>query len=402
MDQHRWRFWPVILLAIFYPMNMNLLGLAIPLYFFRRAVPTEIIGILISATTVTYSISPLLLSGISERLPRKTSVVIGMAGAFLTQLIFYITLHPIPFLIARLCEGFIVGFFWTNLQASISDNVHHRHRKLTALYNLSWNMGLILGLILGAILTFLASDLRIVFYFAPVFLLVNVVIAWCAFQEPQKFSNGSEFAPLVTEEGKKNPEDDLNIIEQPLLEQIEFPRYYPFLLAILYALVRSSFKFLFPIKSEILGFDTYTVYIASIFFALSQCLAMFVASSVSLKYLEELHLLIILSLLIFTPLFGFNTNYYIFIIIFLIIGCCTGLLYGISLRLVLILNMRHERSVFSAALESVVGICFLLAPFFAGYLTYISLDFPVYILTVVLALFSFLLIFLIQKHISVK
>jgi hypothetical protein len=280
--------------------------------------------------------------------------------------------------------------------------VHHRHRKLTALYNLSWNTGLILGLVMGAILTFLVADLTIVFYYAPIFLLVNVIIAWCAFQEPQKYSNDSEFAPLITEEGKENPEDDLNIIEQPLLEQIEFPRSYPFLLAILYALVRSSFKFLFPIKSEVLGFDTYTVYTASIFFALSQCLAMFAASSVSLKHLEELQILIILSLLIFTPLFGLNTNYYVFIIIFLIIGCCTGLLYGISLRLVLILNMRHKRSVFSAALESLVGICFLIAPIIAGYLSYINLDFPVYLLTAILALFSFLLISLSKNRIKVN
>lgn len=399
-SKHHWRFWPVILLAIFYPLNMNMIGLAIPIYFFRRAIPTEIIGLLSAATTITYSISPIIFSKISDRLPRKTSVVIAMGGTFATQLIFYITLHPILFLLARLGEGFIVGLFWTNLQASISDNIYHRHRRLTAFYNLSWNTGLILGLVMGAILTYLVDDLTIIFYSAPFFLLFNLLIAIFAFKEPRKNSYDSIASPNLQKNEDQNYNDKFEATKHAEIESIQFPLVYPFILIILYSLVRATVKFLFPIKSEILGFETYSVYGASIFYALAQSIAMIGASSISLKHLKVLHIIILIPILIFTPIFGANTNYFIFIILFLIIGACTGMLYGISLRFVLILNMKHKQSLYSAILESIIGIFFLVAPILAGYLSYIDLDLPFYVLTIICVFLSLSIIFLSQKQIK--
>jgi len=402
INSPRWRFWPVILLAIFYPLNMNMIGLAIPIFFFRRAIPTEIIGLLSAATTITYSISPVIFSKISDRLPRKTSVVIAMGGTLATQLIFYITLHPILFLIARLGEGFIVGLFWTNLQASISANIYHRHRKLTALYNLSWNMGLILGLVMGAILTYFIDDLTIIFYSAPFFLLFNLLIAIFAFQEPLKNSYDSSASANPPQHKDQNYSDRLEATKHSEIDKIQFPMIYPFILIILYSLVRASVKFLFPIKSEVLGFETYTVYGASIFYALAQSIAMIGASTISLRNLKVLHIIILLPILIFTPVFGLNTNYFIFIVLFLIIGACTGMLYGISLRFVLILNMKHKQSLYSAILESVIGIFFLVAPILAGYLSYIDLDLPFYVLTFICVFLSVSIIGLSQKRINLK
>ncbi|TFG00207.1 MAG: MFS transporter [Promethearchaeota archaeon] len=398
---HQWRFWPVILLSILYPMNINMIGWAIPIYFFRRAVATELIGLLTAGSTITYTVSPIIFSKISDKIPRKTGIIIAMVGTLLTQLIFYITLQPIPFLIARLCEGFIVGIFWTNLQASISDNIYHQHRKLTALYNFSWNMGLVLGLIVGAILTFFIEDLTIIFYSAPIFLVINVVIAVFGFQEPYKNTLAE---PSKTSHHDISQEDVLNSSRQKnglLLENIEFPYYYPFLLVMLYSLTRGVINFIFPIKSEVLGFDTYTVYIASIFFMLTQSIAIIGASSISLKHLKFFNVVIIIPLFITTLFFGLNTNYLIFIILFLILGSCTGMLFGISLRLVLILNIKHNRSIYSAILESFTGIFYLIGPILAGYLSYINLDLSLYVLSLISGAIWIVLITLSWKRLKI-
>ncbi len=375
-----------------------MISLAIPIYFFRRSVPTEIIGLLSAATTLTYSVSPILLSRVSERLPRKTSVIIAMIGTLISQLIFYISLHPILFLTTRLCEGFIVGLFWTNLQASISDNVYHRHRRLTALYNISWNTGLVLGLVFGAVLTYLINDLEIVFYFAPIFLLVNVLIAVFAFQEPYKNAFILTKPHKEVLQGGQLRKPSQNSGNQPHIDNISFPIYYPFLLIIIYSIVRAAIKFLFPLKSEVLGFDTYTVYLASTFYALAQAIAMVGASSVSIKRFKTIHFIILIPLFIFTPLFGINTNYYFFILLFLITGAITGMLYGISLRLILILNMKHQTSLYSSILESMIGICFLFVPIMTGYLTYINIDLPIYVISLITAILSLILIVFIHSH----
>ncbi len=73
--------------------------------------------------------------------------MLGVTGISFSQVIFYFTLEPIPFLIARMIEGFMAGFIWPSITSSISDKKLD-HDKHLARFNFSWNAGLLTGFLL--------------------------------------------------------------------------------------------------------------------------------------------------------------------------------------------------------------------------------------------------------------
>jgi MFS family permease len=397
-----WVFYPVILLAFLYPVNINMVSLAIPLFFYRQGISTELIGVLSAGTTFTYTLSPILLSRLSEKLPRKVSIIIALTGTLLAQLIFYITLEPIPFLIARFTEGFIMGLYWTNLQSAISDNVFHDHKKLAARYNISWNFGVIFGFWLGALLTFIYNDLIHIFLISPIIILITLIIAIATFQEPKKISFRALQKRDISQETIQEARSDIYDLKMKEIKEIEFPKLYPVFLIIIFSLTRATINFIFPIKSDVLGFGTYTIYIAQSFFALSQSFSMLAASLFSTKYLKKLPQIMSFLLIILVALMGINRNYYIFIILFLIIGICTGIIYGVCLRLILILNMKNQTSIYSGILESVIGLSFLIAPISSGFIANINLNLPFYILSFLLVGINCSILLFINKKIIIS
>jgi len=169
-----WKFWPILCLAFIFAFSNPLLMLATPIYFYRLGLQIKFISLLTIAMTITYSISPLALNKISDKLGRRKSVIISLIGASCAQLTFYISLDPIFFLIERLFEGFVFGFFFPNLQASISDDPSIEHQKYIAQFNLSWSIAIVFGFLFGAIFLQFVDDLRILFYISPLFLILNL------------------------------------------------------------------------------------------------------------------------------------------------------------------------------------------------------------------------------------
>lgn len=396
-----WVFYPVILLAFLYPVNNSMLNLAIPLFFFRRGISTELIGLLSAGTTFAYTISPILLNKLSKKLPRKTSIIVALFGTLLAQVTFYFTLEPIPFLIARFSEGFIMGLYWTNLQSSISDNIYHDHKRMVARYNISWNVGVISGFWVGALLTFYYEDLTLIFLYAPLIIFISLIIAVFKFKEPNKILivlSEEENASTMTLQKMKRP---ISYEKREQINLINFPKIFPVLLVIIFSLTRATINFVFPIRSDLLGFDTYTIYIALFFFALSQSICTYIASIFSTTHLKLLPQIMSVVLMILIPLLGITDEYYIFVIIFLVLGSCTGIIYGVSLRLILILNMKNQTSIYSGVLESFIGASFLIAPISSGFLANIDLNLPYYILSFLLLGINITLIGFINRKVNV-
>ncbi|MBD3196845.1 MAG: MFS transporter [Candidatus Lokiarchaeota archaeon] len=399
-----WRFWPVFILAFFYPMNNSLINLAVPIYYFQEGYSTQIIGFIAAGSTYTYLFSPILLDKVSQRIKRRTSIIGSLVGVFLVEIIFYITLQPIPFLISRIIEGFFMGLYWPNLQSSISDNIFHEHSKLTAKYNISWNSGILCGFLLGAVILFVFRALLLIFYVAPLLIFINLIVAATAFQEPKKINKHSkEFQRYLKEKESLTLAQAVKIKqERDDFMKISFSVVYPILLIISYCITRATINFLYPIKSELLNFEAYSVYIASFFFALSQIISMIIASLMKLKFFKIIPILSLIITVIMVPILGLNTNYWIFLILFFIIGFCTGILYGVSLRLLLMLNIKKNTSRYSAFLESLIGFGFLIAPIIAGFIAEINLELTFTLLDGVLLLSTITLLFLAIKKVKIS
>ena len=381
----QWKFWPVILIAFLYPVNNGLIGLAIPLYFFQEGLSVEFIGILASGSAMTYMFSPILFNKLSERIGRKKGLTIAITGTGLSQVIFYITLSPIPFLISRLMEGLFMGMYWANLQSSMSDNSLHDHRKMMARYNIAWNTGLLTGLITGAIFLFFIDQVGLIFYIAPIFLLIDMLVVVLLFQESSK----------ITLEDGNNMRGDFSIKEKEDSRDLTnyiIPLIIPVLLILLFGLSKATVNFLYPLKSEILGFGTYSVYILSFIAISAQLLGTSSANYISIKNLKRIASVAVLVLGVIVLLFGIIVEFWMFIVLYIILGFLSGLLYGFGLRIFIHLNIKEKTSKYTSLCESMIGSIFFIVPVVCGIIASVDLVLTFYIMSsVILILFIVIL-----------
>ena len=71
-------------------------------------------------------------------------------------------------------------------------------------------------------------------------------------------------------------------------------------------------------------------------------------------------------------------NIFLYIILFLLIGCCNGLLIGITVKLFVALNVKYQTSKFSPIHASLIGISLLFTPILVGFIAAIDLTLGFY------------------------
>lgn len=358
------QFWPIFILAFIFAFSSPLLSLAIPIYFIRQGIQIKFISLLSIAMTITYSISPIILTNYSNRLGRRRSVIISMVGATCLQLIFYITLNPIIFLIERLLEGFILGFFFPNLTASISDVPNINHPRYLAKFNLSWSIAIIFGLLFGAIILMFTEDLKFIFYISPIILLINSIIAITCFQ------------PSINSYYKTqsmNPIDSTANENYKSIKNYYIPVIVPLLFILYTSFAAANGSFLYPIRAEFLGFSASSTYITNIFAVITQTIALYFSN---LLILNKLKLVSVLTLMIYPFLFIFflfNKIYSLFIVLFMFSGLFYGILYGTASKLFITLNVLKKTSKYSGILEGSTGLSFFISQIFLGFMADINI-----------------------------
>ena len=393
-NRHSWQFWPVMCLAFLYPVNLALIGVSIPIYYFTRGVSIIIIGFLASALAITYSFSPILLNKYSQKIGKKRSILIATLGATGAQISFYFTLEPVIFFIARLMEGFVMGFFWANLQTTISDSPMDKQSKYAANYNLSWNFGVLNGFLLGAIVLFFIDDVEIIFFIAPLILILASVIALIFFQEP----------PNINSQTSSYDKYDLRIEELDSQDKNEFSKNsisitVPLLLGACYCISRSSIGLLYPIKSEILGLETYTLYVFFFFMFLGQTIFTVISSHLTMKSLKRMSFTSLVGVILIITSFGMiiTFNIFLYIILFLLIGCCNGLLIGITVKLFIALNVKYQTSKYSSIHASLMGISLLFPPILIGFIAEMDLTLGFYSVSIAILISLFPAVIFLNK-----
>ncbi|MFW9937054.1 MAG: MFS transporter [Candidatus Thorarchaeota archaeon] len=396
INTQKWRFWPVILLSSFYTINASLIMLGIPILFFQKGTSIEIIGFLSAAQIIAYCFSPLVFNKVSDRLGRKKSLIIAMVGTSFSQITYYLVLEPFVFLIARFTEGLFLGFFAPNLQASISDNPILDHSKYLSRLSLSFNSGSLVGLLFGALFLLFINDIILIFYVAPLLIIANAIIAIIFFQESTKLTINSgiiESAQIYEINSGFNNSNKSNelVYHIPVLIPIIFLFGFSFAIG--------SANFIYPIKSEILGFQSSSAYFLSFVAMFAQTFSVYKASLWSIKRLKVASLISITLVALIIIFFGINDHFYGFIILFVLIGIFAGILYGSAIKFFIILNLTKQTSKYSSIMESLSGITYFVTQITAGLIGGLSLELAFYTLSIILIFIS-ILYFLSMKRIK--
>jgi len=387
----KWRFWPVLCLAFIFAFASPLLMVATPLYFLDQGIEIKFISLLSVAITITYSVSPILLTKFSDRLGRRKSIIISMIGAASLQLLFFITLNPVVFLIERLLEGFVLGFFFPNLTASISDVPNIDHQKYLAMFNLSWSIAIIFGLIFGAIIL-LFTETVFIFYISPIILIVNIFIAIFLFQQPTL----TNFKPQdnITNFNTSNPENNQDSTKT---SNYFIPVIIPLLFILYTSFAAGNGSFLYPIRAYLLGFSDSSTYIVNIFAVVGQSITMYFASVLALNKLKLVSIVILSVYPFLFIFFIFNEVYFLFIILFLFSGFFYGMLYGAASKLFIALNVLKNTSKYSGILESSTGLTFFVSMLTLGFIADINVLLGYFSLTLSLLIIFFITLVFIRK-----
>jgi len=304
-----------------------------------------------------------------------------MAGTLACQSIYFFTLAPPIFLLTRLGEGLAIGLFWPNLQSSISDNTLHDHSKIMSRYNMGWNTGLLAGYSVGAIFLFIIDIVELIFYVAPFLVLFSCAVALFLFQESQKIDLASSQQIREADTSRFQKRTDLQ------LTAYHIPALMWIWIIVVFAFSKGGISFLYPLKSEIVGLPSFTVYLLTLLSVVMQLIGTSSATYASLKNLKRLPLVCIAVLALALLLFGATTHYYIFLVLFLMAGFSAGLLYGFALKLSVSLNMKEHTSKYSGYLESLIGLTFLISPIICGILAIYGIDFVFFLLAGIMGLF---------------
>jgi MFS family permease len=355
--------------------------LGIPILFFQRGISIEIISFLSAAQIMAYCFSPLLFNKASDKLGRKKSVILAMVGVSSTQITYYFVLDPLVFLIARFTEGLFLGFFASNLQASISDNPSLDHNKYLSRLTLSFNSGGLIGLLFGALFLFFINDIILIFYIAPLLAIANAIIAILFFQESTKLNNNIVIKESANIDEKKSVLNNSNMLDEA---KYYIPVVIPIIILFGFSFANGSAYFIYPIKSEILGFQPYSAYFLSFFAMLAQTLSTYKASLWSIKRLKVVSLISIILVSLIIICFGINEIYFVFIILFVIIGLLAGILYGSAIKYFMILNLTKHTSKYSSIMESLSGITFFATQITAGFIGGINLELAFFTLSIIL------------------
>ena len=371
----------VLLISSFYTINSSLIMLGIPILFFQKGISIEIISFLSAAQIIAYCFSPLLFNKVSDKLGRKKSVILAMVGASSTQITYYFVLEPLVFLIARFLGGLFLGFFASNLQASISDNPLLDHSKYLSRLTLSFNSGGLIGLLFGAFFLFFINDMILVFYIAPLLVIANAIIAIFFFQESTKLNSNIGIKESANIDDKNSV---LNNSNMPDEAKYYIPVLIPIIFLFGFSFAIGSANFIYPIKSEILGFQPYSAYLLSFFAMFAQTLSTYKASLWSIKRLKVVSLISIILVSLIIICFGINEIYFGFIILFVIIGLLAGILYGSAIKFFMILNLTKHTSKYSSIMESLSGITFFATQITAGFIGGINLELSFFTLSIIL------------------
>jgi len=391
-----WRFWPIMVLSFIFGLSNPLIMIATPIYFFQQGVEIKFIGLLTTAITITYTFSPILLNKISDRVGRRKSVIISMAGVSVSQLLFYITLDPIVFLIERLFEGLILGFFFPNLMASISDNPTIDHQKYLARFNLSWSLAVVFGMLFGAILSSFSRNLELIFYISPIFLIVNTIIAILFFQDP----NTPNSEVLYLDSTLNSNTADFNQ-EEMEKRQYKIPVIIPLLLILALSMASGNSSLLYPVRSEILGFPPSTTYLVNVISTLAQSVSMYIASLLAIKKLKQISMIALLFYSFLFIFFIFTKEFFIFLTLFMLSGFFYGILYGTASKLFMTLNLAKKTakrtSKYSSISECSIGAFFFITQMFLGFIADIDIALGYATLSLTILITFFVTLFFIRN-----
>lgn len=341
----------------------------------------------------TYLIAPTILGRLSDKIPRKASLLIASCGQILIAIYYLFFIDSIfQLILGQILLGTVYGFWWPSIEAYISEKTHNTpesHQRGMANFCIAWSIGYMSGPVVAGAL----SDYNDVYSFIIAIIVYSIGFILIVFGIPmQKITKvvknvGSVEDVTVKNETSHNKSDNSNSNNQIMLKIL-----FTMLIYALIAKVVMTYFTDFAVRPETLNYDGKTVATVMFFLGIGRLVyfifgrfnkhQFFRSSFTKLNY----SFLIIAASLIFITqilnpiLMGINLFFF---------GFFAGLIYLSALDL-LIIQKQKGKSTIAGLFESTIGIGAALTPIIAGVLAETNVVLPFYVFAVLaLTIFIF-------------
>ena len=407
-----YRFFPLFAMSFLRTFFYSIYSLALPnILIFEYEFSSNLVGTISSVGAIAYIMGPFFGRKITEKLGIKKTLILSQTISVITIIISIIYIDPVVLIFMRAIDGFVNGFFWPNAFNLISswEKNCKREKKINFLryFNFSWNFGLIGGYLSGYFIVLLLGQDLIALIVSAIFasLLIPSALLLESSEEFEVLENQAvvlqdlklhtkKFSDTISSETKASISDSA---DSPIGK--ESMKNIPIIMAwagiLLYASIKSIFKFTLPYFFKFNGLDSYWVYIVVLF----QQVFQIVGLSIIQKFKKQrIGFFIGVFILIgFTLSFLFGLSILVISIINIIAGLLIGLVQGVTQRIVLDHSKSSESRKYTMINEMFMGISFGIIPLIAGFLTDINIIYDFVFLSVELIILAIILIINHQK-----
>jgi len=380
-----------MLLAFFRSFSLSLISLGLPNYLiFDLKANNFIAGASNTMYCIPYALFPPIAAKISDKIKRKNAIIIGVGGAIFVYFGFILEIGIYWLLLLRFLEGFFTCFFWPILQAIISDvsKIDQNHNSRIFKFNFSWNGGSIFGFLTGGIAVFILNNNYIVFNicFISSFLMIIPLIFL-------KIPNKKSISNFI----KSNPSKNINF-QNSQINLATFSIFIPIILILIYSITYGTINILVSAKYEFLGYSAYLTYILVFARTSIATLSSFIASKYKIQNLKLVFTISAGYFIIFNIIFAFTTEFYIYLLIYLIMGFFGINLYTISLKFFLEKNSYKETAFYTGLFEAIIGIGFGIGPIIAGFSDIFDVDHIFILISIINIVFLIISILIWNKY----
>lgn len=326
-----------------------------------------ITGLLGSAYGLSYMASPTICGRISDKIGRRKSMSITSIGFTAIAAAFIAFPANVPLLIiGQIGVGILYGFWWCSVEAFISENsTPVNHQVKVNKFCISWSIGYMVGPFLGPVLGQIDAVYSFVILLVGSIVSLLVILFFFPASTPREkeMITMNETASLETTTSNGTGITSIKLASMILVFTI-----------FTYAFAKSFIIGLFPDIAENppgitnspqhIGWNGLETGIALLVFGFARTITFIIQNRFKNKMISvRVMLAILLSMSGF--LFIITTDFFTSLIFFAIIGILAGLVYTMTLELLLKINEQAKGKI-AGFFESSIGIGTFSSPIIGG------------------------------------
>jgi DHA1 family multidrug resistance protein-like MFS transporter len=331
-------------LSFFFSVFAALLVPVVPLLAFKMGASQFELGLIGAAVPLTYVPLALLSGSFSDRISRKSLIVLSCFVYSLACVAYALSSTPLHLMVGRLLEGVSTAMLWPAVEALLADSTDVGGSKLVSNFGVLWSSGSLLGGVLSS-LVLGAGQYGVVFIPCAGFSLLTGVMLILGLSEKRR----SNDVVVGVENGPPVPQRRM---------------LTTWAVAMLYAVCQGTIFSLYPPYAEIMGIPGALIGLAIAFGLAGRTIMFYLYRFLKVGF-KTLALAGSILASVFTLQLVLSTEPFIVLSAGFLFGVGMGLCYSAAIRSALDVDS-SSRGKYAGLFEGSIGLGYFLGPAIGG------------------------------------